>query len=76
MFDDGKGTMIPRITMQSISPGIQIDTQIIDAFITVLNEEERRKLHKEKRRYYLPVGATVSIFKIMIKNSNHMRYHL
>ncbi|PWA57785.1 hypothetical protein CTI12_AA406470 [Artemisia annua] len=27
MFDDGKGTMVPRITMQSISPRIQIDSQ-------------------------------------------------
>ena len=76
MFNDGIGTIIPRITMQSISPGIEIDSQIIDALATVLNEQERMKLKKEKRRYYLPVGVTVSIFKIMIKNSNHMRYHL
>ena len=52
MFNDGKGTIIPRITMQSISPGIEIDSQIIDAFVSVLNEEEKRKIKKEKRRYY------------------------
>ena len=60
MFDDGKGTIVPRITMQSLSPGILIDSLVIDAFVAVLNEEERRKLKTEKRRYYLPLAATVS----------------
>ena len=60
MFDDGKGTIFPRITMQSLSPGILIDSLVIDAFVAVLNEEERRKLKNEKRRYYLPLAATVS----------------
>ena len=43
MFDDGKGTIVQRITMQSLCPGVEIDTQVIDAFIAVMNEEERRK---------------------------------
>ena len=60
MFDDGKGTIVPRITMQSLSPGVLIDSLVIDAFVVVLNEEERKKLKKEKRRYYLPLAATVS----------------
>lgn len=64
MFDDGKGTVVPRITLQTLSPGILIESLVIDAFIAVMNEEERRKLKKEKRRYYLPLAATVNIFKI------------
>ena len=60
MFNDGKETIVPRITMQTLSPGVLIDSLVIDAFVAVMNQEERRKLKKEKRRYYLPLGATVS----------------
>ncbi|PWA80134.1 hypothetical protein CTI12_AA197920 [Artemisia annua] len=68
MFNDGKVTIIPRITMKSISPGIEIDSQIIDAFVSVLNEEEKRKIKKEKRRYYLPLGATLPEIEKKEKN--------
>ena len=61
VFDDGKGTEVPRITMQTICPDIQIDSQVIDAFVAVMNAEERMKINKEKRRYYLPLAATVNI---------------
>jgi hypothetical protein len=61
LFDDGKETVVPRITLQSLSPWIQIESLVIDAFIEVMNEEERSKLKKEKRRYYLPLGATINI---------------
>lgn len=61
VFDDGKGTVVPRITMQTLSTDIQIDSQVIDAFVAVMNAEERSKINKEKRRYYLPLAATVNI---------------
>ncbi|PWA48407.1 hypothetical protein CTI12_AA486560 [Artemisia annua] len=60
VFDDGHGTIVPRITMQSLSPGVLIDSLVIDAFISVMNQEERRKLTKERRRYYFPLAATAS----------------
>ena len=60
MFDDGHGTRVPRITMQSLSPGVLIDSLVIDAFVSVMNQEERRKLHQERRRYYFPLAATAS----------------
>ena len=63
MFNDGKETIVPRITMQTLSPGVLIDSLVIDAFVAVMNQEERRKLTKEKRRYYLQLGATVSFCK-------------
>ena len=72
MFDDGNGTVVPRITMQSLSPGVLIDSLVIDAFVSVMNQEERgklqlereerRKLQQERRRYYFPLAATASYF--------------
>ncbi|GJS22675.1 peptidase C48, SUMO/sentrin/Ubl1 [Tanacetum coccineum] len=44
VFDDGKGTIAHRKEMQSLAPGIEIEKQIIDTFVTVLNYEERIRI--------------------------------
>ncbi|PWA69434.1 ulp1 protease family, C-terminal catalytic domain-containing protein [Artemisia annua] len=58
MFNDGKGTIIPIITMQSISPGIQIDSQIIDAFVSLPEIEK-----KENKN----LNAQIAVFKSIIE---------
>ncbi|GJS50772.1 peptidase C48, SUMO/sentrin/Ubl1 [Tanacetum coccineum] len=60
VFDDGKGTIAHRKEMQSLAPGIEIEKQIIDTFVTVLNYEERiRTDGKDLRRRYFPTDAVL-----------------
>ncbi|GJW27087.1 uncharacterized mitochondrial protein-like protein [Tanacetum coccineum] len=60
VFDDGKGTIAHRKDMQSLAPGIEIEKQIIDTFVTVLNYEERiRTDGKDLRRRYFPTDAVL-----------------
>ncbi|GJW00066.1 hypothetical protein Tco_1555317, partial [Tanacetum coccineum] len=60
VFDDGKGTIAYRKEMQSLAPGIEIEKQIIDTFVTVLNYEERiRTDGKDLRRRYFPTDAVL-----------------
>ncbi|GJU28434.1 peptidase C48, SUMO/sentrin/Ubl1 [Tanacetum coccineum] len=55
VFDDGKGTIAHRKEMQSLAPGIEIEKQIIDTFVTLLNED------KDQAKQY-------ESFKNVIKN--------
>lgn len=46
--------------MQSIAPGLLIESQVIDAFASVLNHEERKnKVGKMKTGYYFPTDAVL-----------------
>lgn len=50
--------------MQSLALGLEIESLIIDAFVSVLNKEEsNNKSGKDKRRYYFTTDAMVNIFK-------------
>nr|GEX16634.1 hypothetical protein [Tanacetum cinerariifolium] len=61
VFDDGKGTIAHRKEMRSLTPGIEIEKQIIDTLVTVLNYEERiRTDEKDLRRRYFPTYAVVN----------------
>ncbi|GJX16516.1 hypothetical protein Tco_0217348 [Tanacetum coccineum] len=60
VFDDGKVAIAHRKEMQSLAPGIEIEKQIIDTFVTVLNYEERiRTDGKDLRRRYFPTDAVL-----------------
>ncbi|GKA24615.1 hypothetical protein Tco_0710648 [Tanacetum coccineum] len=64
VFDAGKGTIAKRKEMQSLAPGLMIQKQIIETFVTVLNYEDRIKIGgNDMRRHYIPINALVSLFQ-------------
>ncbi|GKE47371.1 hypothetical protein Tco_1478629 [Tanacetum coccineum] len=80
VFDAGKGTIAKRKEMQSLAPGLMIQKQIIETFVTVLNYEDRIKIGgNDIRRHYFPTNARMpneekdeakdyEIFEKIIKN--------
>ncbi|GJR55515.1 peptidase C48, SUMO/sentrin/Ubl1 [Tanacetum coccineum] len=60
VFDDGKGIVAHKKGMQSLTPGIMIQKEVIDTFVTLLNYEERiRTAGKDMRRHYFPTNAVI-----------------
>ncbi|PWA59441.1 hypothetical protein CTI12_AA391610 [Artemisia annua] len=70
LFDDGKGTIVPRITMQSPSPGIQIDSMHqeiekekknlkaqIKKFMDIINKDETSCKLRDVNLVFFPIIA-------------------
>ncbi|GJU42009.1 peptidase C48, SUMO/sentrin/Ubl1 [Tanacetum coccineum] len=52
VFNDGERTILFRMNIQSLAPGLEIDTSVIDAYAYILNYEEKFKMTNMKRHFF------------------------
>ncbi|GJR41288.1 peptidase C48, SUMO/sentrin/Ubl1 [Tanacetum coccineum] len=52
VFNDGVRTILFRMCIQSLAPGMELDTQVIDAYVSILNYEEKFKMMNMKRHFF------------------------
>ncbi|PWA99486.1 hypothetical protein CTI12_AA002730 [Artemisia annua] len=78
VFDDGKGTTIIRITMQSLSPGIQIDTQNpeiqndtkdlkaqTNRYVNVIDNDKTSNKLRDVKLVFIPIIAHAHYYVIV-----------
>lgn len=58
VFSDKDGYMLMRMSIQSLAPGLEVETPVIDTFVSILNNEERL-LTKTFKRHYFHTGMMV-----------------
>ncbi|GKB79175.1 hypothetical protein Tco_0946070 [Tanacetum coccineum] len=52
VFNDNEGLILFRINIQSLAPGLEIDTSVIDIYVSILNYEEKFKMTNMKRHLF------------------------
>ncbi|PWA45293.1 Peptidase C48, SUMO/Sentrin/Ubl1 [Artemisia annua] len=52
VFDDKDGNMMMRMSIQSLAPGLEVESLMIDIFASILNNEERFSTKPFKRHYF------------------------
>nr|GEZ20834.1 reverse transcriptase domain-containing protein [Tanacetum cinerariifolium] len=52
VFNDDECTILFRMNIQSLAPGLEIDTSVIDAYVSILNYEEKFKMTNMKRHFF------------------------
>ena len=52
VFNDDERTILFRMNIVSLTPGIEIDTSVIDAYVSILNYEEKFKMMNMKRHFF------------------------
>ncbi|GKA11189.1 hypothetical protein Tco_0690622, partial [Tanacetum coccineum] len=52
VFNDDERTILFRMNIQSLAPELEIDTSVIDAYVSILNYEEKIKMTNMKRHFF------------------------
>ena len=52
VFNDKDGNMMIRMSIQSLAPGLEVESPVIDIFSSILNNEERFSTRTFKRHYF------------------------
>ncbi|GJS92959.1 peptidase C48, SUMO/sentrin/Ubl1 [Tanacetum coccineum] len=52
VFNDNEGLILFRMNVQSLAPGLEIDTSVIDVYISILNYKEKFKMTNMKRHFF------------------------
>ncbi|GKB54229.1 hypothetical protein Tco_0904982 [Tanacetum coccineum] len=52
VFNDDERTILFRMNIQLLAPGLEIDTSVIDTYISILNYEEKFKMTNMKRHFF------------------------
>ena len=52
VFNDGEGNFLYRCSINTLKPGEEIDVQVIDAYIAILNYEEKFKFPNKTRHFF------------------------
>ncbi|GJU39460.1 peptidase C48, SUMO/sentrin/Ubl1 [Tanacetum coccineum] len=52
VFNDDEGLILFRMNIQSLAPGLEIDTSVIDVYVSILNYEEKFKMMNMKRHFF------------------------
>ncbi|GKB49664.1 hypothetical protein Tco_0900417 [Tanacetum coccineum] len=52
VFNDNEGLILFRMNIQSLAPGLEIDTSVIDVYVSILNYEEKFKMTNMKRHFF------------------------
>ncbi|GJW09016.1 peptidase C48, SUMO/sentrin/Ubl1 [Tanacetum coccineum] len=52
VFNDDEGLILFRMNIQSLAPGLEIDTSVIDVYVSILNYEEKFKMTNMKRHFF------------------------
>ncbi|PWA56718.1 Peptidase C48, SUMO/Sentrin/Ubl1 [Artemisia annua] len=52
VYSDKDGNMLMRMSIQSLAPGLEVETPVIDTFASILNYEERFSTKNLKRHYF------------------------
>ncbi|GJY15205.1 peptidase C48, SUMO/sentrin/Ubl1 [Tanacetum coccineum] len=52
VFNDDEGMILFRMNIQSLARGLEIDTSVIDVYVSILNYEEKFKMMNMKRHFF------------------------
>nr|GEX45392.1 peptidase C48, SUMO/sentrin/Ubl1 [Tanacetum cinerariifolium] len=52
VFNDDERMILFRMNIQSLAPGLEIDTSVIDEYVSILNHEEKFKMKNMKRHFF------------------------
>ncbi|GJX36503.1 hypothetical protein Tco_0248060 [Tanacetum coccineum] len=52
VFNDDERMILFRMSIQSLAPGLEIDTSLIDTYVSILNYEEKFKMTNMKRHFF------------------------
>ena len=66
VFSDKDQNMLMRMSIQSLAPGLQVETPVIDTFVSILNNEEMIST-KPFKRHYFHTGMMVKAFNTQLQ---------
>ncbi|GKC84762.1 peptidase C48, SUMO/sentrin/Ubl1 [Tanacetum coccineum] len=63
VFNDDESIILFRMNIKSLAPGLEIDTSVIDAYVSILNYEEKFKMTNMKRHFFYTSMMVPGILK-------------
>ncbi|GJR16287.1 peptidase C48, SUMO/sentrin/Ubl1 [Tanacetum coccineum] len=70
VFNDNEGLILFRMNVQSLAPGLEIDTSVIDVYVSILNYEEKFKMTNMKRHFFYTSMMVPGILEDKTKEIN------
>lgn len=58
VFNDGEGNMLMKGSLQTLAPRMEVETSVIDTYVSILNYEESFKENNLRRQFFY-TGMTV-----------------
>nr|GEY51082.1 peptidase C48, SUMO/sentrin/Ubl1 [Tanacetum cinerariifolium] len=68
VFNDDERTILFGMNIQSLAPGLEIDTSVIDAYVSMLNYEEKFKMSNMTRHFFYTSMMVPRILKDKTKD--------
>ncbi|GJU32122.1 peptidase C48, SUMO/sentrin/Ubl1 [Tanacetum coccineum] len=81
VFNDNEGLILFRMNIKSLAPGLEIDTSVIDVYVSILNYEEKFKMMNMKRHFFYTSMMVPRILEDKTKeidkkvNAQYDRFH-